>query len=187
MDYDNWFISPPFSLSVGNEYNVQYFYRPLIGGNSESMTLYWGTSPFIEDLTNVLYEDTDFSGDWEEANARIIPDSDQIIYLGFHLNGSMGYGGFIDDITLSDWGTVGIGDNLDSKIIITNKPGYIMINSSEIWNGADVIVTNLMGQKVYSGNINSNSTQISVDNKLGLHLVSVMKDGNIVTRKLLIK
>ena len=187
MGYDNWFISPPFSLSVGNEYNLQFFYRPLIGGSSESMTVYWGTSPFIEDLTNVLYEDTDFSGDWEEGNVRIIPSQNELIYIGFHLNTESGYGGFIDDIELSDWGTVGIGDTEDNNIIISSKPGFVTINSSDAWNGADVIITNLMGQKVYSSSINNTSMQIPIGNKLGLYMVSVMKDGNIVTNKLLIK
>ena len=187
MGYDNWFISPPFSLSVGNEYNLQFFYRPLIGGSSESMTVYWGTSPFIEDLTNVLYEDNGFSGDWEEGNARIIPGQDEIIYVGFHLNTESGYGGFIDDIELSDWGTVGIDNTEDNNIVISSKPGFVTINSSDAWNGADVIISNLMGQKVYSSSINNTSMQIPVGNKLGLYMVSVMKDGNIVTNKLLIK
>lgn len=187
MDFDNWFISPPFSISHGNEYNLQFFYRPLIGGNSESLIVYQSSTPAIEDMTNIIYEDTDFSGDWEEANTRIIPTQDEVIFLGFHLNSVNSYGSFIDDIEFSDWGTVGIGDTNDDEINIFATPGMVTINSSDEWNNADVMITNLMGQKVFNGTINSGTLQIPINNSLGLYMVSVMKNGKIITGKLMIQ
>ncbi len=188
MDYDNWFISPPFSLEVGNEYNIRYFYRPLIGGNGESMSLYSGTSPFIEDLTNVLYEDDNFSGDWEEATALLRPDQDGVVFFGLHMNSVSGYGGFIDDFEVIDWGTVDIENTTNTNdVLISQRPGYIKINTSSAWIGANIKISNLLGQQVFDGELNNTSFEIPSSNNSGLYIISVIKNNNLVTKKLMIK
>ena len=56
------------------EYHVSYFYKSFLPGTSEAMSLYWGTSPFVEDMTNLMYEDTDFSDPtWLEGEGMIYP------------------------------------------------------------------------------------------------------------------
>ena len=186
MDYNNWFISPPFSVEVGNEYNIRYFYRPLIGGHNESMTLYWGETPFVEDLTNILFEDNAFNGDWEEASSMLFPEEDGIVFLGFHMNGALGYGGFLDDITVSDWGTVGINTNDNDNVSIYTQSNNITILSSEQWLGANINVTNIMGQYVYRDKLSSTKTQIRTTNQSGLYMVSLVKNGKIITKKVIL-
>ena len=185
MDYDNWFISPPFSVSAANEYNIRYFYRPLIGGSSESMSLYWGNTPYIEDLTNLLYEDANFNGDWEEASSMLFPEEDGIIFLGIHMNSVLGYGGFVDDVTFDDWGTVSVNNNLDENIRLYSQSNSLIIETSEHMIGADVRVTNTIGQTIYSGKIGSNKTQIPIYSQTGLFIVTMIKDGNIISAKVI--
>lgn len=187
IDYDNWFISPPFSVAVGNEYRISYFYRPLIGGNSESMTLYWGNTPYIEDLTNVLYADNDFSSDWIEGLALFVPQEDGIIFLGFHMNSIEGYGAFLDDVKITDWGTVDIGNELENdKVKIYSYSGNVTIEATDAWNGAEIMITNVMGQKIYQGYLSGKTNiQISNNNPSGLYIVSLNKSGNLITKKLI--
>jgi subtilase family protein len=188
MDYNNWFISPPFGVEVGNEYNINFYYRALIGGNAESMTLYWGSTPYIEDLTNVLFEAVDFTnGDWEEANSMLIPQENGIMFLGFHLNGISGYGGFVDDVKVSDWGTVGINNNNSDEVRIYNFSGNITIKTTDGWSGSDIMVANLMGQNIYSGKLSGNKATISISDKTGLFIVSLVKNGNIITKKIILE
>ena len=70
-DFDTWLISPPLYLQYGNEYNFQYFFRPLLGGTTEDIALYWGNQPVPEEMTNVInIIDEPVSG-WERNKSSI--------------------------------------------------------------------------------------------------------------------
>ncbi len=185
LDYNNWFISPPLAVQSGNEYNVQYFYRPLIPGSSESMSLYWGNTPSIEDMTNLLYSDNSFAGDWEEANARIIPDSDGLVYVGFHVDTEQGYGVVVDDFEFADWGTVGIDDKERTDFYVHNFNGTVNIYTTDNWSNANIVVTNLMGQDIYKGNINSTKESVEISNQ-GIYFITLIQNNEIETRKVLV-
>lgn len=188
-NFNDWFISPPLSVQLGNEYRITYFYRPLIAGNSESMTLYWGNTPMLEDLTNVVYEDNDFTAsDWIEANALFIPQESGEIFLGFHMNSIEGYGAFVDDILVSDWGTVGIGNETTvGNVKMYSHSGNITIEASDNWINADIMITNIMGQNVYKGQLSGTTQKVSLAGNTGLYIVSLSKNGNQVTKKLIIQ
>lgn len=185
LDYDNWFISPPFAVQNGNEYNVQYFYRPLIPGSSESMSLYWGETPFIEDMTNLLYSDESFAGDWEEGNGRIIPNNDGVVYIGFHVTSEQGYGVVLDDVEFNDWGTVGIGEDEAKGFYVHSSSGNIDIYTNDSWTNANIIVTNIMGQDIYKGNLGSTKQSIDIENN-GIYFISLIKNNDITTKKVLV-
>ncbi len=188
-DYDNWFISPPFAVENGNEYNVSYFYKSFFPGYSESMTLYWGIGPFVDDLTNVVYEDNDFSdADWLEGEGLIIPEKDGFVYLGFQVTSVQGYGVFLDDIEVEDWGTVGISPTSDDrKALIYNHGGKVVVVADESWIGADVKVLNLMGQTIYQGKYHG-KTQLNVqDFTSGLYIVTLENDDDAFSKKVMIK
>lgn len=189
MEYNNWFVSPPFSVEVGNEYRISYFYKPLIGGVSESMNLYWGNTPFVADLTNVIYEDNDFSSDWIEALALFVPSESGDIFLGFHANTTLGYGVVLDDVKITDWGTVGIGNETDNdKVRIFGSADNITIDASDDWDGAEIMVTNMMGQKIYQGRLaGKTNVQISNNNSSGLYIVSLNKGDNLISKKLFMR
>ncbi len=187
INYDNWFISPPFSVEVGNEYRINYWYKPLIGGYGESMTLYSGNTPYVEDLTNVVYEDNDFSADWTEAFGLYVPQETGFVYFGFHMNSTPGYGSFLDDVKITDWGTVDVGNELNNdNVSIYSYADNITIDASDVWNGAEIMITNMMGQKLYEGQFSGKTTiQISNYNQSGLYIVSLLKSGNLITKKLI--
>jgi subtilisin family serine protease len=187
LDYDNWFVSPPLAVQAGNEYNVQFFYGPLIPGSTESMSLYWGSTPFISDMTNMLYTDEAFAGGWEEANARIIPDDDGNVYLGFHVTSQQGYGVVLDDVTFADWGTVGVNniDETDVRVIAVNSS--IDIYSDESLINSRVMIYNVVGQQVYSGIITGNKTSINNTLDNGIYIVSLIKDGTSINRKVIVR
>ncbi len=186
-DFDNWFISPPFRVEHGNEYNINFYYRALIGGNPESMTLYWGNTPYVEDLTNVIYEDEFTNGGFEEANAMYIPPASGVIFFGLYLDAVQGYGTFLDDFKVSDWGTVGINDENSDDISIYNYSGNITVKTTDSWSGADLIISNLMGQTIYQGRLAGTEASLSISDHKGLFIVSLMKNGDIKTKKIVIE
>jgi len=189
-DYDNWFISPPFTVENGKEYHVTYFYKSLIAGNPESMTLFWGMGPFPDDLTSVVYEDNEITeSGWQEGHGLIVPGTDGYIFLGFHVNSQQGYGVFLDDIMIDNWGTVGINSvSNDHDALIYNYSGNVVVQADDWWNGADLKIMNLMGQTIYQGKFQGN-LKVNVHNLSapGLFIVTLSNGSDIVTKKVVIQ
>jgi len=187
---NDWFISPPFSVELGFEYMISYYYKNLLPGSNESLTLYWGNSPLVDDLINIISEEIDFSNDeWLESKTIFIPQDNEIIYLGFHMNSEFGYGAFIDDIQVENWGTVDI-DNKDvaDNINVYTRSGNIVITADEYWDNADVTITSILGQNIYTSRLLGNSnTIIPTDSKTGLYIVTLSKNGSFFSKKIFVK
>lgn len=189
FEYDNWFVSPPFEVVDGNEYNATFFYKGFIPGHSESMSVYWGYSPNVEDLNNLILEDTDMTeANFAEGEGLIIPNADTIIFLGFHLHSPTGYGAFLDDIKLENWGAVGVGDSpeiLDPKVYSSGMS--IVIKTDETWENANVDVVSLLGQKLISTKHNLQSKLDMTKYGSGVYLVRIYKDNNSITKKVIVR
>ncbi|NOX85796.1 MAG: S8 family serine peptidase [Chlorobi bacterium] len=189
-DYDNWLITPPFYMEAGKEYNVSYFYKVLFGGTPESFSSYWGTTPFTEDLTNTIYEDTAYSSTtWFQANGIITPNVDGVIFIGFHAASTQGYGIFLDDVEVENWGLVGIGDERSAdEPSIYSYDRKIVISAGQEWTGANISVTNLMGQVVYRSTFGGNRTISLNDNvNQGVYVVKLESKDNMVVKKVMIR
>lgn len=188
-DYDNWFISPPFAVENGKEYYVSYFYKSFLPGNPESMTMYWGMGPFTDDLTNVLYQDVDYSDpSWLEGEGLIVPGEDGYVFLGLHINSQQGYGTFLDDIKVENWGAVGINLSQDEHAAhIYSYANKVVVVADDTWNGADLKIMNLMGQTIYNGTYQGRM-EINVGNMTttGLYIVTLSDQSNRVTKKVMI-
>ncbi len=189
-DYDNWLISPPFAVEAGKEYNLSYYYRALISGTPEAISSFWGTTPFPEDITNTLYQDTAYSSSsWQEANGIITPNVDGIIFIGFHVTSTQGYGVFLDDVVLENWGLVGTGpeeSTVDPKIY--SYEGKVIITAGTEWSGADVLITNLMGQVVWRGTFNGNfSVNLASEARQGMYIVKMEQVNSSIVRKVMIR
>jgi len=189
FEYDNWFVSPPFAVEDGNEYNATFFYKGFIPGHSESMSIYWGYSPNVADLNNLILEDTDMTeANFAEGEGLIIPNADTIIFLGFHLHSPTGYGAFLDDIKLENWGTVGIGDSpeiIEPKVYSSGM--NIVINTDDTWENANVDVVSLLGQKLISTRHNQSSRLDMTKHGSGVYLVRIYKDNNSITKKVIVR
>ena len=186
--YDNWFISPPFEVVEGNEYAISSYYKGFSGGKAETIYLFWGTAPNTEELTNLLYEDVDFTdGNWRKAESLFIPESDGLVYFGWQVASTNAYGLFLDDILIDNWGTVGIGDgDLSAFVKVYNQANKVIIEAGENWNGADLKVVNSMGQILYSGHY-FNQTSIDLNNsRKGLYIVTLQIGNKVETRKLMV-
>ncbi len=189
FEYDNWFVSPPFEVVDGNEYFATFFYKGFIPNHSENMSVYWGFSPNVEDLTNLILEDNEMTqADWAEGEGLIIPNADTVIFLGFHLTSPTGYGAFLDDIKLEDFGTVGIGDTeekLEPKIYASAKS--IIIKTDDNWDNAQIDVVSLVGQTVMSINHHQYSNINMNTYGSGVYLVRIYKENESITRKVIIR
>lgn len=152
------------------------------------MTMYWGMGPFTDDLTNVLFEDADFSdANFLQGEGLIVPGEDGYVFLGLHVTSEQGYGVFLDDVDIHDWGTVGINpDTEKEQVRIYSYRSNIYINAGELWNGSRIQVVNLMGQVVYEGQY-QNKTNIDLQESTpGLYIVNLGNDKNMVSKKLMI-
>jgi hypothetical protein len=189
-DYDNWLVSPPFAVEDGMEYNIGFFYRSFFGNTDESMTAYWGPSPYPADFTNVLHQDEAFATtSWLEANRTVVPGYNGVMFLGVHINSVQGLGMFLDDVTIEDWGPVGLDPKADDDIIhIYQRSRQVIVQASDKWNGADIRIMNMMGQMVYEGQYNG-YTSIDLNNqvKSGLHIVTLTKGEKTESKKLMIQ
>ncbi|HEY9115211.1 MAG TPA: S8 family serine peptidase [Bacteroidales bacterium] len=188
-DFDNWVISPPFAVEEGKEYNISYYYSSFFPGHTEELTLYWGETPYIDDLNTIVFQDMEITNtSWLEGNGVIVPGYTGEMFLGFHLTSAGGIGVMLDDIMVENWGTVGIGDNLTDNTKIYYHSGQIFVKTDEIWKGADLLVMNSLGQVVYSGNCSGNETiNISSSTATGLYLVNLVKDGQRLSKKIIIR
>lgn len=189
FEYDNWFVSPPFEVVDGNEYNATFYYKGFIPGHSESMSVYWGYTPNVEDLNNLILEDTDMTqANFAEGEGLIIPNADTIIFLGFHLHSPTGYGAFLDDIKLENWGAVSIGGNpekSDPKVFTSGM--NIIINTDKAWENANVDVVSLLGQKLISIRHNQQSKLNMATYGSGVYLVRIYKDNISITKKVIVR
>lgn len=186
-DMDNWFVSPPLSLTGGLTYPISFQYRNFIPDHEESVSLYWGIAPQSGDLTNLLFEEIDFTASgWQLGEVPFIPSEDGIYFLGWYASSTGGYGVFLDDLMI-DAGTVNINETLRDEVTIYSSLEKIYVDASEYWNGADLKVVNLMGQLVYSGRFTQpGHINIQSPTGEGLYFVSLQKDGKVFTKKLIL-
>ena len=188
-DYNNWFISPPFEVVAGNEYYVSSFYKGFSSGKAETLYMYWGETAFTDDMTNLMYQDVDFkNSSWQEATGLYIPESDGLVYFGWQVESVNGYGIYLDDILVEDWGTVGIGDGEKAGLVkVFKRANTIVVNTGESWNGAEVKVVNAMGQLLYTGQ-HFDQTTVELSNAVsGLYIVTLQKGNKVETKKLMVR
>ncbi len=191
LDMNNWLVSPPFRVQDGKEYLVSFDMMTFIPSQPEQMSLYWGYAPYIDSLTHLMWEGTDLSiAAFEHFNALYIPNMDTIVYFGWHYHSTPGYGSFIDDMMVEDWGAVGVNENKtnnDPHIYAHGK--QVRIYSDESWRGAEIKIVNLLGQTVRSDKMdNSLSKTIYLDNNSpGIYLVTISNGVKPYTVKVVLK
>jgi hypothetical protein len=188
-DFDNWVISPPFTVENGKEYYISYYYSSFFPGHTEELTLYWGETPYIEDLDNIVFQDLEISNTaWLNGTGLVEPGYTGEMFLGFHLTSTAGIGVMLDDIMVENWGTVGIGDELTDKTKVYYHSGQIVVNIDEQWIGADLQVLNSLGQVIYTGNCYGNEIiNVGTSSPTGLYLVNLIKNGQKFSKKVIIR
>ena len=187
-DYDNWLISPPFAVEVGNEYNIDFYYKSFLGNHNESLKLYWGSSPTVEDLTNLLFEDIDFADNaWQKGNGLYIPEEDGVVFFAWKVESLAGFGIFLDDMMVENWGTVGVENDPDVKAVsIVGQARKVIVSTDESWNNAALQIVNMMGQTVFSGKHLNNSIIDLSNVETGIYIVTIQKGSQLEVKKLML-
>ncbi len=191
LNMNNWIVSPPIRVEDGKEYLVSFDMMTFIPSQPEQLSLYWGYAPYADSLTNLMWEGADLSiAAFEKFNTLYIPGEDTIVYFGWHYHSTPGYGAFIDDMMVEDWGAVGVSERLsnnDPQIYTINK--QIIISTDESWAGADIRVVNLLGQTVSLDKLDNSLTKsINLNNKnRGFYLVNISKGVQSYTVKVVLK
>lgn len=189
-DYDNWFVSPPFAVETGKEYNISYYYKNLIAGHTETMSLYWGYLPEPEAMENQLFTDSVFdSKEWLMAEALFVPENDGAIYLGWHAESIEGFGIVLDDMLVEDWGTVGTSERKnENDPRIYSYSGKVFIQADATWQGAEIQVINMMGQTIFKGAYqNQMALDMSSSGNTGIYIITLRNHSNVISEKVMIK
>lgn len=187
-NYDNWLISPPFSMVTGKEYKVSFYFRNIMPGHPETMTVYWGNMPYPEDLMNVLssHDQFDFN-EWTFASGLIVPEEDGLIYLAWHAESLNGLGIFLDDIMVEDFGTVGIDGPEKSDLLVYARSGSIVVSAAAEWQGSEIRILNLMGQEVSRARYAGGTQSIDDLGPSGIYLVNLVNGNRVETKKVLMR
>jgi hypothetical protein len=145
--------------------------------------------PYPEQMDNMLSQHLEFTGsDWQMGSSLIIPETDGLIYVGWHAESISGLGIFLDDVMIEDFGTVGLEESPEnSELLVYDRAGNIVISATPDWNGSEVRVMNLMGQMVYNAVYRGSTLQVSGLEDTGIYLVNLISGDRIETRKVLVR
>lgn len=164
---DDWFFTPALTLSNGQRYRVSFYYRTAGQGLSERLEVKYGAAATPAGQTTTLYTNNSISATtYQLANNTSTPAVADItpangtFYVGFHAT-SLANQGFlaIDDLTITA-SPLATSEALKRAVSVFPNPSNSGQFSLEI-HGANaaqlaVEVTNLLGQRVYSGTAKDN-------------------------------
>jgi hypothetical protein len=188
-DFDNWLVTQPFQVVAENEYWISFKYRNVLPGTSETLSLYWGNEPIVEELTNPIVHLSDFDAtDWIQGEAIMIPETDGYIYLSWHAQTQGGYGMLVDEIMVYDWGLVSTAELEESTIRILSADGDIMIRATEEIKDARISVVNTTGQTIHQERIkNTFQYRRNLNLTPGVYIVSILTDGASINQKVFVR
>ncbi len=172
---DNLLVSPPFVVSAGKEYSLTYAYRCFFPANPESLKVVWGSAGNENGLTNVLFDNQEINGqEWVVNNHLIQPQSDGVIFVGWHAYTPAGMGQFIDGIKIEDWGAVGVEEAMEKQISVNYADGMLRIDMKDNKGNFVLKVTNAAGQLLMEEKLPATSTyHKAIDLKNGMYVISV--------------
>ena len=183
-----WYFTNGLTLTAGTEYTISYKY----GGNTssdddyvEKLKVMYGTGADADGMMEELADHT-FSTDTPTTNeATFVPETSGVYYFGFNAySDSCQNNIYIDDITIQD--VLKTGDFNASDFKFYPNPVKDVLNLSYTENISDVVVFNLLGQKVIENTINATSTQLDMSGLAsGSYLVKVMANNQTKTIKVI--
>ncbi|GAB1467545.1 hypothetical protein MASR2M64_02180 [Candidatus Cloacimonadota bacterium] len=144
---DDWLITPALHLTGEMNYKVSFYYRANGSTSPEKLSVYYGTAPTTQALTNLVFENLNVSSSTYTLAEVIIPiTTTGNFYLGFqgHSNMNMNYI-YLDSFSISE------------LIDVTNPPQNFAANVVDdndvilTWTAPQGIVRDLLGYKLYRG------------------------------------
>lgn len=188
-NFDNWVVSQPFKVEAANEYIVSFYYRTVIAGTSENLSLYWGTQPSADDLTNPIIHLSDIEAtEWTYAEVLIVPNTDEYLYLGWHAYSENGLGVFIDDIKVRNWGIVSASEMDESSIRVYSADGDIYLTADRLIDEGRIEIHNAQGQLMHTNDMkNTQQYRAGLNLPSGVYLVSFSSEGKLSSQKVLVR
>ena len=166
---DDWFYTPALTLSNTQRYRVSFYYRgATASGYSERLEVKYGAAATPAGQTTTLYTNNNITASTYQlasntstpAVADITPAANGTFYVGFHAI-SLANQGFlaIDDVTITA-APLATSEALKRAVSVFPNPSNSGQFNLEI-HGANaaqltVEVTNLLGQRVYTGTAKDN-------------------------------
>ncbi|OGX86204.1 hypothetical protein BEN47_01205 [Hymenobacter lapidarius] len=178
---NDWFFTPALTLAANTRYQVSFRYRGEGIANSpssytESLEVTSGSAPTVAAQTNVLYTNAAITNtSYALANGTstpavaLLPAGAGTQYVGFRVKSAANQGIlYLDDIAITATAVSANSEALLRAISIFPNPSTtgrfdLSIRGANAKGALDVVVTNTLGQRVYSGSARDNYT-----NKLDL-------------------
>lgn len=182
---NTWFFTRGVNLVAGTEYTLSYNY----GNNSEyveKLRVFYGYDKNLDSMTYELADHPEITDDAEESNIiSFTPDTSDVYYFGFNAYSEADQNRlFVDNISVSN--PLKNGDFIKEDFKFSPNPVKGILNLSYNQNISDVVVYNLLGQKVMESTINAASTQVDMSGLTnGSYLVKVSSESHTKTIKIL--
>ncbi|GAA4359797.1 hypothetical protein GCM10023185_26720 [Hymenobacter saemangeumensis] len=184
---DDWFYTPALRLTGGQRYRLSFWLRSAGASYPEGLEVKYGSSATPAGQTNMLYTNTSVtSATYVQATntstpavADIMPATTGTYYVGFHaISAADQFFLAVDDVTIS--AVLGTSAALNRAISVYPNPSTSGKFSLEV-RGANakslgVEVTNMMGQRVYTGSAKDNFTnEVDLSNlAAGIYTIKVL-------------
>ena len=165
---DDWFFTPALTLSTGQRYRVSFYYRSAGQGLSERLEVKYGNAATVAGQTTTLYTNNNITANtYQLANNTSTPAVADItpgngtFYVGFHVT-SLANQGFlaIDDLTITA-SPLATSEALKRAVSVFPNPSNtgsfnLEIHGANAKQAMSVEVTNMLGQRVYTGSAKDN-------------------------------
>ncbi len=188
--FDHWLITQPIVLEVGKEYLLRFAYRAFMPGTPEHLSVYWGESPESASFGQPLLSLNGFDGatGWQWAEVLIIPTRNSMGFLAWHAHTPQGYGIFVDDIRIEDWGAVGLQSNSTSPVKARYESGKIQVFVPENFSNARLTLTDVSGRPLVQNDImGARTLEIPFNASAGIYILRLEKDGRSESIRILVR
>ena len=200
---DDWFFTPALTLQATSRYQVAFRYRGEGIANSpstytESLEVKSGPAATVAAQTNLLYTNAAITNTtYALANGTsvpvvaLLPAGASTQYVGFHVKSAANQGNlYLDDIAVTAVTVTATSEALLRAVTVFPNPSTTGVFDLEIHGAAakgnlDVLVTNALGQRVYSGAARDNRTNRLDLSGLapGLYVLQVRNGDERMTRQ----
>ena len=165
---DDWFYTPALALRATQRYRVSFYYRVASGGYFERLEVKYGTAATPAGQTNTIFTNNNIInaayslvGNASTPAVADITAAAGTYYVGFHAM-SLANQGFlaVDDVMIAA-SPLATSEALKRAVSVFPNPSTSGMFSVEIhgvnaWQALSVEVTNLLGQRVYTGTAKDN-------------------------------
>ena len=169
---NDWFYTPALSLTAGQRYRLSFYYRSAAASGTivptERLEVKYGAAATPAGQTTTLFTNNTIinaayalaSNASTPAVADIVPATTGTYYVGFHAI-SIGDQGFlaVDDVTIG--GVLATSEALKRAVTVFPNPSTsgtfsLDVRGANARQALGVEVTNLLGQRVYTGTAKDN-------------------------------